>query len=90
MAADRDGNGWWAQIALDIVATSDRACGKGVAVEIPPLAAEKAGITAEEKDLYDNCTQLDLNTPCPSGEGPRRMGGDKHGDVLWVCEFWGR
>ncbi len=89
MAADRDGNGWWAQMALDIVDTSDLSSGKGVAIAIPPLAAEKASITAEEKTLYDNFTQLDFNTPLPWGEGPRRLGADKHGDVLWVCDFWG-
>jgi streptogramin lyase len=59
-----------------------------LAVAIRPLAAEKAGITAEEKELYENFTQLDFNTPLPWGAGPRRLGADKHGDVLWVCDFW--
>jgi streptogramin lyase len=22
-------------------------------------------------------------------EGPRRMGADKNGDVVWVCDYWG-
>jgi streptogramin lyase len=90
VAADRDGNGWWAQMGVDIVDTSvDLAAGKAVAIEIPPVAAEKEGLTPEEKKLYDGFTGLDFNTPFPWGEGPRRMGADKQGDVVWVCDFFG-
>jgi streptogramin lyase len=89
VAADRDGNGWWAQMALDIVNTSDLNTGKAIAVEIPPLAQEMTDLTPEEKKLLDGFAQLDFNTPFPWGQGPRRMGADKNDDVVWVCDFWG-
>ena len=89
LAADRDGNGWWAQMALDIVDTSDLTAGKAVAIEIPPVEAQKTLITPAEQKLYDGFSQLDFNTPFPWGEGPRRMGADKNADVVWVCDFWG-
>jgi streptogramin lyase len=89
VAADRDGNGWWAQMALDIVDKADTQSGKSIAIELPPIAAEMARITPEEKQLYDSFAGLDFNTPFPWSQGPRRMGADKNGDTVWVCDFWG-
>ncbi|HEX7967470.1 MAG TPA: carboxypeptidase regulatory-like domain-containing protein [Stellaceae bacterium] len=89
VAADRDGNGWWAQMGIDIVDTTDVAAGKALAIDIPPVASEKEGLTAEERKLYDGFAGLDFNTPVPWSQGPRRMGADKQGDVVWVCDFFG-
>jgi streptogramin lyase len=89
VAADRDGNGWWAQMALDVVNMADANAGKVVPIEIPPVASETAGLSPEEKALFDGFAQLDFNTPFPWGQGPRRMGADKNGDVVWVCDFFG-
>jgi streptogramin lyase len=89
VAADRDGNGWWAQMALDIVDKADAQSSKSTAIELPPITAEMARITPEEKQLYDSFAGLDFNTPFPWSQGPRRMGADKNGDTVWVCDFWG-
>jgi len=89
VAADRDGHGYWAQMALDIVDRADPASGAVRELKVPPVLAAQAGITPAEKTLYDGFAGLDFNTPYPWGEGPRRMGADKNGDVVWVNDFFG-
>ena len=89
VAADRDGNGWWAQMALDVVNVSDLNAGKAIPIEIPPVAQHTGPLTPEERKLFGDFAQLDFNTPFPWGQGPRRMGADKNGDVVWVCNFFG-
>ena len=89
VAADRDGHGYWAQMALDIVGRADPASGKVQELKVPAVAAAKDGITPAEQTLYDGFAGLDFNTPFPWGEGPRRMGADKNGDVVWVNDFFG-
>ena len=89
VAADRTGHGYWAQMALDIVDRADPAGGQVKAFDVPPVKAMEAGLKPAERDLYENFAGLDFNTPYPWGEGPRRMGADKHGDVVWVNDFFG-
>ena len=89
VAADRDGHGYWAQMALDIVDRADPATGKIEALKVPPVAAAEKGIKADEKALYADYPSLDFNTPLPWGEGPRRMGADKRDGVVWVNDFFG-
>ncbi|HEY1505612.1 MAG TPA: c-type cytochrome [Stellaceae bacterium] len=89
VAADRTGHGYWAQMALDIVDRADPAGGQVQAFDVPPVKAMQAGLKPAERNLYDNFAGLDFNTPYPWGEGPRRMGADKHGDVVWVNDFFG-
>jgi len=89
VAADRDGNGWWAQMGLDLVGKSDIATGKSIEIKMPPVQSAMANITPAEKTLYDSYSQLDFNNPYPWSQGPRRMGADKNADVVWVCNFYG-
>ena len=89
VAADRDGHGYWAQMAIDVVGRADPSNGKVAALNVPAVASAQQGITPAEHALYDNFAGLDFNTPFPWGEGPRRMGADKHGDVVWVNDFFG-
>jgi streptogramin lyase len=83
-AADRDGNGWWAEMQLDIIGHADPVSGKITEVKLPPVAAQVASATPEEKKFYDGYKQRDFNNPLPWSNGPRRMGTDKNADVLWV------
>ena len=89
VAADRTGHGYWAQMALDIVDRADPAGGQVQAFDVPPVKAMQAGLKPAERTLYQQFGGLDFNTPFPWGEGPRRMGADKHGDVVWVNDFFG-
>jgi streptogramin lyase len=89
VAADRTGHGYWAQMALDIVDRADPAGGQVQSFDVPPVKQMQAGLKPEEHALYDGFAGLDFNTPFPWGEGPRRMGADKQGDVVWVNDFFG-
>jgi streptogramin lyase len=89
MAADRDGNGWWAQMPLDIIGTSDVATGKSLEIKLPPVTAERERLRADELKFYEEFAGRDFNTATPWQQGPRRMGTDKNADVLWIGNSWG-
>jgi streptogramin lyase len=87
-AGDRDGNGWWAQMAMDTVYKADVANGgKVIALKIPDARAFP--MSAEDRKYYESMSDLGFNAPLPWSPGPRRMGTDKRGDVLWVGNSWG-
>ncbi len=88
MAADREGNPWWAQMAIDVVAKGDVETGKVATVKLPPIEVQKQLITPEESKLYA-MTGSDWNSAVPWAQGPRRLGADKKSDVVWVCDWWG-
>jgi streptogramin lyase len=86
-AGDRDGNGWWAQMAMDTIVKGDAASGKATEVKLPPVKMDR--LSAEDRAFYDTVSDLSFNTPLPWSQGPRRMGADKNADVLWVGNSWG-
>jgi virginiamycin B lyase len=88
-AGDRDGNGWWAQMALDAVGRGDIATGKATEIRLPAMKEQMDRVTPQAKEFYDNYNGLSFNTPVPWSQGPRRMGTDKNADVLWVGNSWG-
>jgi streptogramin lyase len=88
-AGDRNGNGWWAQMALDTIGHADIETGKVTEVKLPPVKAEMDRIKPEDRAFYENFNELSFNTPLPWSQGPRRMGTDKNADVLWVGNSWG-
>jgi virginiamycin B lyase len=88
-AGDRDGNGWWAQMAFDTVGKADIATGKTSEVALPSLKNEMERIPAAAKTFYDSFNDRTNGNPLPWSQGPRRMGTDKNADVLWVGNSWG-
>ena len=89
-AGDRDGNGWWAEMAMDTIGHADVATGKVTEVKLPPAQANMDRFaTAEDRAFYEAFDDLSFNAALPWQEGPRRMGTDKNGDVLWVGNSWG-
>jgi streptogramin lyase len=88
LTADGDGNGWWAEMNLDIVAKTDLETGKVTEIKIPPVPGIKPQFSPEEVKMYDAAGST-WNTATPWAEGPRRMGADKQGHVVWVCDWWG-
>jgi streptogramin lyase len=89
MAADRDGNGWWAEMIIDIVGKGDAASGKSMEIKLPPVKAEVDRTPPDVRKHYEGVFSPDFNTPFPWSQGPRRMGTDKKADVLWVGNSWG-
>jgi virginiamycin B lyase len=88
-AADRDGNGWWAEMVLDIIGKGNVATGKAEEVRLAPVQAELDRVTPEARKFFETYSQPDFNSPLPWAQGPRRMGTDKADDVLWVGNSWG-
>ena len=88
-AGDRDGNGWWAQMALDTIGKADVAAGKLLQVKLPAVGDETQRVSAEARAAYEKADDLGFNSPLPWSQGPRRMGTDKNADVLWVGNSWG-
>jgi virginiamycin B lyase len=92
-AADRNGNGYWAEMQLDIVGVGDGAstgpAGKASEIRLAPVKEEIDRVTPEARKFYETYAQPDFNVPFPWAQGPRRMGTDKNADVLWVGNSWG-
>jgi streptogramin lyase len=88
-AGDRDGNGWWAEMTLDIIGKGDAASGKAQEVRLAPVKEEMDRVTTDARKLYETYNQPDFNNPFPWAQGPRRMGTDKNADILWVGNSWG-
>jgi streptogramin lyase len=88
-AGDRDGNGWWAEMIIDTINKGDSATGKTTALKLPRVLLDKDAITEGDRAFYEDFNAPDFNAPVPWNQGPRRMGTDKDGDVLWVGDSWG-
>jgi streptogramin lyase len=88
-AGDRDGNGWWAEMTLDIIGKGDAASGKAQEVRLAPVKDEMDRVTTDARKVYETYNQPDFNNPFPWAQGPRRMGTDKNADILWVGNSWG-
>jgi streptogramin lyase len=86
-AGDRDGNGWWSQMAMDTVYKADIATGKAIEVKMPDVKVER--LFGEDRAFYEGVSDLGFNAPLPWSQGPRRMGTDKNADLLWVCNSFG-
>ncbi len=56
--------------------------------ELPPVPGQTEKFTPEQRQMYA-MSGSDFNTATPWTEGPRRMGADKTGDYVWVCDWWG-
>jgi streptogramin lyase len=88
LAADGDGNGWWAQMNMDTIGKTDIKSGKVTQIKLPPVPGQMDLATNEERKVYAAAGST-WNTAMPWAEGPRRMGADKNGHVVWVCDWWG-
>jgi streptogramin lyase len=88
-AGDRDGNGWWAQMAFDTIGKADMTTGKVTEITLPLLKNELDRATPAAREFYENFSERTNGNPLPWSQGPRRMGTDKNGDVLWVGNSWG-
>jgi streptogramin lyase len=88
-AGDRDGNGWWAQMAFDTVGKADMTTRTTSEVALPSLKDEMERVPAAAKAFYEGFNDRTNGNPLPWSQGPRRMGTDKNADVLWVGNSWG-
>ena len=89
IAADRDGKGWWAQMALDIIGIGDPATGKSSDLKLLPIKSELDLLSPADRAFYEKAVAPDFNAPTPWQQGPRRMGTDKNADILYIAASWG-
>ena len=45
-------------------------------------------LSPAERKMYD-LSGSEWNMAVPWAQGPRRLGADKNGDFVWVCDWWG-
>ena len=99
IAADADGNGWWAEIGEDSLGFSDIETGKSGAVRLRPSEMVEV-LTDQDRKYYagvyadkpeNRLARSDrTNINAPGAVSPRRMGGDHTGSVIWAAEWWGQ
>jgi streptogramin lyase len=88
VAADRDGNGYWAQMAIDTVGIGDGKYGTSKELKLPPIKAALDRLPPDAVAFYDSHGAPDFSNPAPFAQGPRRMGTDKNADILYVGNSW--
>src|SRR5437660_11459939 len=75
LAADREGNAWWAEMSIDRVAGSDIRTGQAFDIKLPPVPGQRELFTPDERKLYE-ATRSEWNNAVPSPQRPRRLGAD--------------
>jgi virginiamycin B lyase len=86
---DRDGNGYWAEMAFDTIGKADPVTGKVTEIVLPENRKIRDFLTPQEVDAYNKVTDISTGNPYPWAQGPRRMNTDKAADVLWTGNSWG-
>ena len=89
LAADRNGNGWWALMTQDLVDHGDAKTGKSSEISLQPDEKAMDTMTESERAMYAKFQPPDFNTPFPWAQGPRRLGTDKNGDYVYVGDSFG-
>jgi len=88
VAGDADGNGWWAQMAIDTIGKSDIETGKSSEVKIPADTRVAKLANDQERKLYSENPSV-WNSAAFGAQEPRRLGADKTGHYVWVCDWYG-
>ncbi len=92
-AADRLGNGWWAQFNMDIVGHANGTTGEVDEVPMrPPGALDREQLlTPEDRDFFHRIGAMRFSGSVynPGGQAPRRLAADPEGDTVWVANWWG-
>jgi streptogramin lyase len=71
----------------DEIGRSDLATGKSMAIRLDPIPGMRELATPADLELY-KWAGAEINAAPWWAEGPRRLGGDKVGN-MWVADWWG-
>ena len=92
-AADRLGNGWWAQFNMDIVGHANGTTGEVDEVVMrPPGALDREQLlTPADRDFFHRLGAMRFSGSVynPGAQAPRRLAADPDGDTVWVANWWG-
>ncbi len=88
VAVDALGNGWWAQMAIDKVGMGNGRTGEVKIVDIDRVDRWDDLMTEDDKEIFASIGS-DWNSATPWAQGPRRLGGEKNGNYIWVANYWG-
>ena len=92
-AADRLGNGWWAQFNMDIVGHANGTTGEVNEVPMRPPGAldREALLTPADRDFFQRIGAMRFSGSVfnPGAQAPRRLAADPAGDTVWVANWWG-
>src|SRR5258708_13862398 len=67
-AGDRDGNGWWAEMTLDIIGKGDGATDKPQEVKLAPVREEMDRLMPDARKFAETDNPPDLNSPLPTAQ----------------------
>ena len=88
VAADADGNGWWAQMNYDKLGVGNPRTGEITEVAMQPVPGLDEIITDSDRKIFEFAGS-DWNSATAWSQSPRRLGADKKGDTVWVANWWG-
>ncbi len=76
-------------MGFDTIGKADGVTGKVTEIVLPENKKIRDFLTPQQVEAYGKVTDISTGNPYPWAQGPRRMGTDKNGDVLWVGDSWG-
>ena len=87
VTGDSEGNGWFSRFSADMETKADAQTGELIEIKLP--ARPKTDLfTDQERKVFQMQGENGFTWGTPEGDGPRRPGGDKHGDTVWVPGWW--
>ena len=89
IAGDANGNGWWLDMRFDHVEFGDPATDKTTELQLAQDERGAKEVTDHDKTVYATYVVTDFNNPYLWSQGPRRMGADKDGKLVWVANSFG-
>ena len=88
-AADRDGNGWWAEMVLDIIGKGNVATGKAEEIRLAAGAGRTRPRHARSAEILRDLQPAGFQQPAAVGAGAAPHGHRQGGRRLWVGNSWG-
>jgi streptogramin lyase len=88
VAADADGNGWWAQMNYDKLGVGNYRTGEITEVALARRAEFDKLTTDKDREAFKKFGS-DWNSATFDAQAPRRLGADKKGSTVWVANWWG-
>lgn len=87
VTGDSEGNGWFSRYSSDMESKADYETGKIQEINLPKRP-DNGLFTDQERKVFAMQGENGFSWGVPWGDGPRRPGGDKHGDAVWIPGWW--